>query len=206
LNKLISMFQFLAAAFTSVGMLFGGLFGHHSPMGPNASSTSMHPPMSSSTPWSNGHGGMGSTTPWNNGSTTPGHGEMGMVPGVFGIVTAIDGDTLTVSGRTGGSQATTTYTVDATDAKIFKGGGGMGQMQGGGMQGGMHMGSSTGGMMGSSTAPAMDTISVSAIQVNDRVLVNGTITGTSVAAKVIVDGAMPAHMMPQTRGGSAGGN
>jgi hypothetical protein len=92
---------------------------------------------------------------------------MGMAPGVFGKVTAISGDTLTINGRAPGSTATTTYTVDATNARI--------------LMGGMY-----GDKMGSST----QAMSLSDIKVNDGVLVTGTVTGTNITAKTIVDGMM----------------
>ncbi|MFZ1019601.1 MAG: DUF5666 domain-containing protein, partial [Minisyncoccia bacterium] len=70
------------------------------------------------------------TTPPGNGSAMWGNhvgkGMMGhpgmMKPGVFGTVTAINGNSLTVSGKQGfGATATTTnYTVDATNATVMK--------------------------------------------------------------------------------------
>lgn len=110
------------------------------------------------------------------------HGPM-MPPGIFGTVTAVNGDTLTVTGQTHvmrpmpegsatGTQAhpvppvaasPTVYTVDATNAKIYKG-------------------------------SATSTVSVSAINVGDTVIVQGTVSGTNVAATVIRDGVMPARI------------
>ncbi len=60
-----------------------------------------------------------------NGMGRMGHGKGGMMkPGVFGTVSSIDGTTITVSGKQGfGANATTTtFTVDATNAKIMKSG------------------------------------------------------------------------------------
>jgi hypothetical protein len=64
-------------------------------------------------------------------TTTPGTGSVfgnhmggrgGMRPGVFGTVSAVNGNTITVTGKQGfGANATsTTFTVDATNAKIMK--------------------------------------------------------------------------------------
>ena len=45
-----------------------------------------------------------------------------MGPGIFGIVASVSGNTLTVNGRAPGmmAQGTTTYTVNATNATVFK--------------------------------------------------------------------------------------
>ena len=160
------MAQLFAGVFASIGLLFGGLFGGHPQMPPMASSTQMHGMHSaSSTDGWNGH--TGSTTPWQssgNGTSTPGH--MGMVmPGVFGTVTAINGNILSVSGHGGPKTATTTFTVDATNAKILKV-----------------------GAPGSKTSST--TVSVSSIRVNDMVAVMGTVSGTTITAKTIIDGIM----------------
>jgi hypothetical protein len=109
---------------------------------------------------------MGSTTPnhWNasstpmNGEGTTTPGHMGMMPGVMGVVASINGTTLTVTGRTGDS-ATTTYTVDASSAMVLK---------------------STSGKVATST--------LSAVVAGDKVMVEGTVSGTSITAKTILDG------------------
>jgi hypothetical protein len=96
--------------------------------------------------------------------------------GIFGTVSAVNGDTLTVTSHAYARpphpmpeqpatnmpmiQATTTYTVDATNAKIYKG-------------------------------SATTTVSVSDIAVNDTVVVQGTVSGTSITATVIRDGVVP---------------
>ena len=94
-------------------------------------------------------------------STTAGMhmgGMMGaMRNGVFGTVTAIDGTTITVDGREGSTTASTTYSVDASNAKVIKG-------------------------------SATSTASISDISVGDRVVVQGTVTGDSIAATTIIDG------------------
>lgn len=95
-------------------------------------------------PW----GGMGSGQPMN--------GTMKMPPGIFGTVASISGDTLTVNSRGfGPNTATTTYSVDATNATVTK-------------------------------DNAAST--VSAIAINDRVFVTGTVSGTNVTATAIHDG------------------
>ena len=91
----------------------------------------------------------------------------GMEPGIFGTVSAVSGDTLTVTATarpmpkeastSAATASTTVYTVDATNAKIYKG-------------------------------SATTTVSVSAIAQGDIVMVQGTVTGTSVAATIIRDG------------------
>jgi hypothetical protein len=104
-----------------------------------------------------------------------GHSGMrgGMTPGVFGTVSAVNGDTLTVTAaarpaRPMPEQASTSvsapsvvagtvYTVNATNAKIYKG-------------------------------SVTTTVSVSAIATGDTVMVQGTVNGANVAATVIRDG------------------
>ena len=87
--------------------------------------------------------------------------------GVVGTVSAIDGTTLTVAGKTGPKSTATavTYTIDASNAKITK-------------------------RVAGTTPTAPTTIAVSAIQVGDKVMVRGTVNGTSVTATNIVDGLM----------------
>jgi hypothetical protein len=87
----------------------------------------------------------------------------GMAPGVFGTVSAINGDSLTVTAKAwpnATSTSPTTYTVDATNAKIYK---------------------------GSPTS----IVSISSIAVGDTVMVQGMVSGTNVAATVIRDGVVP---------------
>ena len=80
-------------------------------------------------------------------------------PGVFGTVTAINGNTISVLGRAfqNGTSTNITYTVDATNAKIIKNNA---------------------------------TSSISSVLVNDTVRVQGTVSGTSVVATVVHDGAI----------------
>jgi hypothetical protein len=88
-----------------------------------------------------------------------GHGGRG--PGVMGTVTAVNGNTVTVTGKDGKS-----YTVDASASTVGK----------------------------------IQTITVAGIQVGDSVGIQGTVNGTSVTAKSIMDG-MPA---PQAEEATAG--
>ncbi|MGC9605250.1 MAG: hypothetical protein ABSF56_00610 [Minisyncoccia bacterium] len=85
----------------------------------------------------------------------------GMKPGVFGTVSAINGDIITVSGRQGFGPAATAapvvYTVDATNATVRKNNA---------------------------------TSTVSSILVGDRIFAQGTVTGTNVAATMIFDSVM----------------
>lgn len=79
-----------------------------------------------------------------------------MKPGVRGTVTAVNGNSITLTSKGFGPNATsTTYTVDTTNAKVTKTG--------------------------------VTTAGVSAIAVGDTIMVNGTVTGTSVAATTIRD-------------------
>lgn len=103
--------------------------------------------------------------------------------GIFGTVSSVNGDTLTVtatarptrpmpeqaaaSANTPTVVAGTVYTVNAANAKIYKG-------------------------------SATTTVSVSAIATGDTVMVQGTVSGTNVAATVIRDG------VSGTMGGSPG--
>ncbi len=82
---------------------------------------------------------------------------MNMKPAIFGTVTAVNGTILTVLGKEGfgSTTASTTYSVDAANAKVQKNNA---------------------------------TSSVSAIAVNDSVLVVGTVSGTNVTATDIRDG------------------
>ena len=74
---------------------------------------------------------------------------MGRGAGVMGTVTAVSGNTVTVTDKDG-----TTYTIDATSAEVSK----------------------------------TSTITVSQIAVGDTVGVQGTVSGTTVTAKHIMDG------------------
>lgn len=106
-------------------------------------------------------------------------GGPGMTPGIFGTVSAVDGDTLTVTSvmrphpmpmqpvgtpATSAVTSTVVYTVDASNATIYKG-------------------------------SATTTVSVSDIATGDMVIVQGTVSGTNVTATVIRDGVMPGRMM-----------
>jgi len=84
-------------------------------------------------------------------------------PVIVGTVSAVSGNTVTVTGNQGFNKnsdttATTTYTVDATNAKVTK---------------------------------ANVASTVSSITVGDNVVVQGTINGTNVVATIIRDGMIP---------------
>lgn len=79
-------------------------------------------------------------------------------PAIFGQVAAISGREITVTGRSGKHGTTTTYTVDASKAKITKGLG--------------------------HGAVAVD---LSTVEVGDRVAVLGSITGDAVVASSVFD-------------------
>jgi hypothetical protein len=82
--------------------------------------------------------------------------QNGMQPAIVGVVTRINGTTLTVATRGFGNRAnaTTTFTVNAANAVIVKGNA---------------------------------TTTLSSVSVNDKVLVQGTVSGTTVNATLIRD-------------------
>ena len=85
-------------------------------------------------------------------------------PAANGTVSAVNGNTITLTSKNG-----TTYSVDATNAKILKA-----------------SGQTTTGT--STTRPTPTTITVANIQVGDTLAVQGTVSGTSVTATSIFDG------------------
>ena len=95
---------------------------------------------------------------WVNGSST----QPMRHPGVFGQVTAISGDTITLTSKGFGPRASsstpTTYTINASGATVMK---------------------------------DNATSSVSAIVVGDTLMVEGTVNGDTVTATVIHDGPVP---------------
>jgi hypothetical protein len=101
--------------------------------------------------------------------------RMRAAPGIVGKVSSVSGTTIIISGRSQlGESATSTYSVDASNARIIS----------------LHAGTA------SSSA-----ISISGIHNEDTVLVIGTVTGNSIAAKTVVDGfpTKPVgHMIPLT--------
>jgi hypothetical protein len=99
-----------------------------------------------------------------------------MTPGIFGTVSATNGNSISVTVKAwpnATSTSATTYTVDATSAKIYKG-------------------------------SATSTVSVSSIAVGDSVMVQGTVSGTNVAATVIRDGIGGAMGRPAMLPGGKG--
>ena len=96
-------------------------------------------------------------------STNGQHRMNGQKPGVFGTVSAINGNSITITskqfskGATAATATTVTYTVDASGATVTKAGA---------------------------------TSSVSNIMVGDTLMVQGTVSGTTVTAKTIRDGVM----------------
>lgn len=102
--------------------------------------------------------------------TNRGPGMGAMKPGVFGTVTAVNGNKITINGRTGfgpDATATTTYTVDATNATVKKNN-------------------------------ATSTVSV--IAIGDTIFAQGTITGSNVVATTIRDGIMMGARGPGMNG------
>lgn len=87
--------------------------------------------------------------------------------GIRGTVAAISGNSITVTVTDPATSATTSYTVDATNATIDKNG--------------------TAG-------------SIASIVAGDKIMVQGTITGTTVSATVIHDGAPGNSAAPRHRG------
>jgi len=129
---------------------------------------------------------VGTTTSSTSGAKHRGGPEGMMGRGIMGTVTAVNGNTLTVTdtGRPNATTTTaaTTYTVDVSSAKLLK----------------LSDVAPTAGTK--PTAPA--TITASQIAVGDTVRVEGTVNGTSVTAKTLVDGKMLAHAFggPMTGG------
>ncbi len=72
----------------------------------------------------------------------------------MGTVSAVDGNTITLTGKNG-----TTYTIDASSATVDK----------------------------------ISAINVSQIQVGDTIGVQGSVSGSSITAKHIMDGVPPAQ-------------
>jgi hypothetical protein len=104
------------------------------------------------------------------------HGGMGK-PAVAGTVTAVSGSTLTVTDK----QSSTSYTVDVSNATLKK----------------INPGTSATGA--TPTKPTETTITASEITVGDTVMVQGTVSGTTVNATKIEDGTFPtppAGVMP----------
>ena len=92
-------------------------------------------------------------------------------PAAVGTVTAVSGDSITLTDKMSG----TTYTVDATNATIMK------------------MGTPSTSTSGSGTTqrPTPTTITVSDIAVGDTIMVQGTVSGESIIATQIMDGQPP---------------
>jgi hypothetical protein len=107
-----------------------------------------------------------------------GQGNFQRQPGVSGTVSAISGSTLTLLGRDG----TTTYTIDASNAKVSK----------------------LGTPATAGTQPTSTTIAVSDILVGDSLRVQGTVSGNSVTATQIMDGKFGGNGNPQGQPGVSG--
>ncbi|HVU75310.1 MAG TPA: DUF5666 domain-containing protein [Candidatus Paceibacterota bacterium] len=88
---------------------------------------------------------------------------MGERPAVMGKVTAISGTTLTVERMARDASSTTSYSVDASSAKILK----------------------------ATAGSAPSEITIASVAVGDTVRIRGTLSGSSVAATEVVDGAGP---------------
>ena len=144
------MMTLLASAFTGFALMFGGLFGMHPPL--------MHPDMASSTQ-----------------PVAVGPQLHKPEPSRLAKVLSVSGTTLTVIRlNTATDTASTTYTVDASNARIF--------------------------IIGSRTATSTRSTppTVADIKIGDTVRISGSLSGTNVTATVIVDGLPPlftAHPM-----------
>jgi hypothetical protein len=104
------------------------------------------------------------------------HGAMGVRFNIEGTVTAISGTTLTVSGHQGMMASTTTattYTVDASNAKVFK--------------------TSLSSTTTATPRPGITASTLSSVAVGDTLQIQGKVSGTSVTANSIVDGRLPAR-------------
>ena len=92
-----------------------------------------------------------------------GFGGHGRGHGIHGTVASISGNTLTVTATNPQDNTTSTYTVDASSAKVLKGDG--------------------------TSRPTDSTLS--AVAVGDEVMVAGEVSGTNITAKMLIDGPMP---------------
>ena len=111
------------------------------------------------------HGDMGSTSPEHMGTSTLSNYHR-PAPGIVGKVVSISGTTIMVNGRVQeGEMASTTYSVDASAAKFIS----------------FHLHGTA------SSTP----ITISDVKDGDLVLVMGTVSGTAVTAKTVVDGLPP---------------
>ena len=90
---------------------------------------------------------------------------------IFGTISAINGSSLTVSGKTFGASATTTYTVDASSAKFWK--------------------------IGDGFKPSGENLSN--VTVGDHVLIIGTLSGTSITASSVIDGTFTKKPHPSEK-------
>jgi riboflavin synthase alpha subunit len=116
------------------------------------------------------HADTTTTTPTTQTSSTArgGMGGMHTKPAAVGKVTAVDGNTITLDD----TQSDTTYTVDATSATIMK-----------------ELAASSTDPSDTKQAPtAPVTATVSDIAVGDTLMVQGTVSGTSIVATSINDG------------------
>jgi len=102
------MFKFLGGIVAGAGTLFGSLFGHHASTTPQAIPAHHAQEVRTAS------------------STRPVTGKPFMAMGVLGKVSAINGDILTVTSQRKTTASSTamspvTFTVDATNAKVYKG-------------------------------------------------------------------------------------
>ena len=168
----------IAGAFAGLGMLFGGLFGgHHGDMGMGQQN-----PEASSSP----RQFMGTSTPDHMGERAPG--VLGKVVSVSGTTIIMNGrsdvprmmggmGTSTMSNKSMEGMATTTYTVDASSAKIIK--------------------------FGTRTASSTP-LTISDIKAGDNILVVGSVSGTTITATTIADGLPMRPMMRPLSGAMMG--
>ena len=92
-------------------------------------------------------------------------------PAIFGSVTAVSEEGITVSGKSGKQGTTTTYTVDVSKAKITEG-----------------------------LGHGASVVAPSKVEVGDKVAVLGTITGDAVVASAVFDkGSAPAPHKKRAR-------
>jgi len=96
--------------------------------------------------------------------------RFGKGSGISGTVTAVNGTIITITGKN-----STTYTVDATNAKIEK-------------ITPPVAGTTSASASSTWTRPTPTTITVSQVSVGDTLMVQGTVSGTSVTATNIIDG------------------
>ncbi|MBU6447879.1 hypothetical protein KGQ24_03525 [Patescibacteria group bacterium] len=108
---------------------------------------------------------------WRHKENPQNENRLGFKPAAAGKVTAINGNVITLSGRDFTTKSNTTYTVDAANATITK----------------------LNPPISNGSKPTSTPISVSQIAVGDMLIVQGTVSGTTIQATTIRDRQLPVN-------------